>query len=63
MTLASYIDAEPFRRPAYRIPAFWGQALLVTHYLTFIVLLRYWRADAAVAPGRAYINDAAPLPY
>ena len=25
------------------IPAFWVPALLVTHYITFIMLLRYWR--------------------
>jgi hypothetical protein len=26
--------------PAYWIPALWVPALLVTHYLTFVVLLR-----------------------
>ncbi len=29
--------------PAYWIPAFWVPALLVTHYLAFIVLLRFWK--------------------
>jgi hypothetical protein len=26
-----------------RVPAFWVPALLVTHYLTFIILLQYWK--------------------
>jgi hypothetical protein len=29
---------------AYWIPAFWVPALLVTHYITFVVLLKYWRS-------------------
>jgi hypothetical protein len=29
--------------PAYWIPAFWVPALLVTHYITFVLLLRPWR--------------------
>ena len=32
--------------PAYWIPAFWVPALLVTHYITFIILLRYWKGAA-----------------
>jgi len=29
--------------PAYWIPAFWVPALLVTHYITFLVLVRgHW---------------------
>jgi hypothetical protein len=28
--------------PAYWIPAFWVPALLVTHYITFIILWKYW---------------------
>ena len=38
--LATVYDAAPFMGPAYWIPAFWVPALLVTHYLTFLVLLR-----------------------
>lgn len=38
--------------PAYWIPACWVPALLVTHYITFVVLLKYWR-DAALAPSEA----------
>ena len=40
ITLATVHDASPFMGPAYWIPALWVPALLVTHYLTFLVLLR-----------------------
>lgn len=40
ITLATVYEAPPFMGPAYWIPAFWVPALLVTHYLTFVVLLR-----------------------
>jgi hypothetical protein len=40
ITLATAYDAAPFMGAAYWIPAFWVPALLVTHYLTFLVLLR-----------------------
>jgi hypothetical protein len=39
ITLATVYEA-PFMGPAYWIPAFWVPALLVTHYLTFLILLR-----------------------
>jgi hypothetical protein len=29
--------------PAYWIPAFWVPALLVTHYVTFVGLTKYWK--------------------
>jgi hypothetical protein len=40
ITLATVYGAAPFMGPAYWIPAFWVPALLVTHYVTFLVLLR-----------------------
>lgn len=40
--LATIYDAPPFMGPAYWIPAFWVPGLLVTHYITFIVLGRRW---------------------
>jgi hypothetical protein len=43
ITLATTYDAASFMGPAYWIPAFWVPALLVTHYITFVVLLRSWR--------------------
>ena len=43
ITLATIYDAPEFMGPAYWIPAFWVPALLVTHYITFIILTKYWR--------------------
>jgi hypothetical protein len=43
ITLATIHDAQPFMGPAYWIPAFWVPALLVTHYITFVVLLKGWK--------------------
>jgi hypothetical protein len=40
IALATAYDAAAFMGPAYWIPAFWVPALLVTHYITFVVLLR-----------------------
>ena len=40
ITLATANDAAPFMGAAYWISAFWVPALLVTYYLTFLVLLR-----------------------
>jgi hypothetical protein len=50
IVLATAYDASPLMGPAYWIPAFWVPALLVTHYITFIVLLRgRWAATGAPA--------------
>lgn len=40
ITLATIYKAGPYMGAAYWIPAFWVPALLVTHYITFVVLLR-----------------------
>jgi len=40
IALATIYDAQAYMGPAYWIPAFWVPALLVTHYITFVVLLR-----------------------
>lgn len=42
IALATVYDASVHMGPAYWIPAFWVPALLVTHYITFILLLRHW---------------------
>ena len=42
IVLATAYDAAPLMGPAYWIPAFWVPALLVTHYVTFRVLLMPW---------------------
>jgi hypothetical protein len=39
--LATVYGASPYMGAAYWIPAFWVPALLVTHYIAFIVLLKY----------------------
>jgi hypothetical protein len=44
--LATVYGAQPFLGPAYWIPAFWVPALLVTHYITFVILRRFWRGAA-----------------
>jgi hypothetical protein len=42
IVLGTAYDAAPFMGAAYWIPAFWVPALLVTHYITFVLLLRPW---------------------
>jgi len=49
IALATIYCAAPYMGPAYWIPAFWVPALLVTHYITFVVLVRHW---PRVAGGR-----------
>jgi len=46
ITLANVYGTPPYMGPSYWIPAFWVPSLLVTHYLTFLVLLRHWRTNA-----------------
>jgi hypothetical protein len=46
IVLATVYGASASMGPAYWIPAFWVPALLVTHYVTFVVLLKHWPADA-----------------
>jgi hypothetical protein len=41
--LATVYKAAPRMGAAYWIPAFWVPALIVTHYITFVVLLKHWR--------------------
>jgi hypothetical protein len=43
ITLATLYNTAPAMGPAYWIPAFWVPSLLVTHYVTFVVLIRHWR--------------------
>ena len=43
ITLATVYDAPAFMGPAYWIPAFWVPALLVTHYITFLILVKHWK--------------------
>jgi len=41
ITLATIYGAADFMGPAYWIPAFWVPMLLVTHALTFLVLIKH----------------------
>jgi hypothetical protein len=51
ITLATVNDAAPHMGAAYWIPSFWVPALLVTHYLTFVVLGKHWTSvRSASAP-------------
>ena len=43
IALATAYGASAYMGPAYWIPAFWVPALLVTHYITFIILAKYWK--------------------
>ena len=43
IVLATVYGASAYMGPAYWIPAFWVPALLVTHYITFIILAKYWK--------------------
>ena len=42
ITTATIYNAPPAMGPAYWIPAFWVPMLLVTHYVTFVLLGRRW---------------------
>jgi len=43
IALAQLHSAGAFMGAAYWIPAFWVPALLVTHYITFVILMRHWK--------------------
>lgn len=40
--LATFYGAPSFMGPAYWIPAFWVPSVLVTHYITFVILIKHW---------------------
>lgn len=46
IALAQVYKAPDSMGPAYWIPAFWVPALLVTHYITFVVLIKHWKSAA-----------------
>ena len=43
ITLGTVYDAAPYMGAAYWIPTFWVPSLLVTHYITFLMLVKYWK--------------------
>ena len=46
ITLSIIYGASPHMGRSYWIPAFWVPALLVTHYITFVVLIKHWKRRA-----------------
>jgi hypothetical protein len=46
IVLATIYGAHLYMGAAYWIPAFWVPALIVTHYITFVVLLKHWKRAA-----------------
>ena len=44
ITFATIYNAPATMGPAYWIPAFWVPLLLVTHYVTFVLLSRRWES-------------------
>jgi hypothetical protein len=44
IALATISGAPAYMGAAYWIPALWVPALLVSHYITFVVLLTSWRS-------------------
>jgi hypothetical protein len=44
ITFATIYNAPVRMGPAYWIPAFWVPLLLVTHYVTFVLLRRRWES-------------------
>jgi hypothetical protein len=53
IVLGTTHGADRFMGAAYWIPTFWVPALLVTHYVTFVYLLRYWKADRWLPSSRS----------
>jgi hypothetical protein len=43
IALGTLHGADKFMGAAYWIPSFWVPALLVTHYITFVILIRHWK--------------------
>ncbi len=42
IALATIYDAADYMGPAYWLPSFWVPMLIVTHMITFLVLVRHW---------------------
>lgn len=48
IALATRFGAHAYMGAAYWIPSFWVPALLVSHYIGFVVLLRHWPSPSGV---------------
>ena len=62
IALATAYGAAPSMGAAYWIPAFWVPALLITHYLAFMVLRRYRPGTGGYASARGQIQQAVAAP-
>ena len=52
IVLATMYGTERYMGPAYWIPSFWVPALIVTHWLTFVILLKHWPDRSTVVTAR-----------
>jgi hypothetical protein len=52
IALATMYGTERYMGPAYWIPSFWVPALIVTHWLTFVILLKPWPDRSIVVTAR-----------
>jgi len=59
IALATTFDAGPYMGSAYWIPAFWVPALLVSHWITFEVLVKHWPAERE--PSQSGVAEPAGL--
>ena len=53
ITLGTTYGADKFMGAAYWIPSFWVPALLVTHYITWVYLLKHWKEDRWLPSSRS----------
>jgi hypothetical protein len=53
IVLGTTNGADKFMGAAYWIPSFWVPALLVTHYITWVYLLKYWKEDQWLPSSRS----------
>jgi hypothetical protein len=60
IALATMLDAGPYMGPSYWIPAFWVPALLVSHWITFVLLIRHWPRGSRTPGSVALTPVSAP---
>lgn len=53
IALGTTHGADKFMGAAYWIPSFWVPALLVTHYITWVYLLKYWKEERWLPSSRS----------
>jgi hypothetical protein len=61
IALATATGAAASMGPAHWIPALWVPALLVTHYITFRILLTYWKGAVSPSHGAGGRGGAAQV--